>query len=303
MRIVKDPLIHFLAIGAALFVLYGLLNPQSDVANDPKRIVVDRDALLTHLQYRMRAFEPERAEKHLASMPASARKRLIDDYVRQEALYREAKGLGLERNDYIIKLRMIQKIDFISQGFAEAAVEMSDDEVRAHYEANQDRYREPAVITFTHVFFSAEGRGPQAAKALAGEALTALREKGVPFHEALSHGERFPFGVNYVERAKSFVASHFGPAMTQALFALQPTDGVWQGPLTSQFGEHLVMVTKRHDARVPELAEIRERVEADLREEKQKAAAEKALKTIIDRYEVVVDLSDPGAAPNAGKRN
>jgi len=290
LKFLKDPLAHFLALGLGLFLLYGALNPGGGAGDDPKRIVVDRDALLTFVQYRTKTFEPKLAAARLDSMSGDQLKRLIDDYVREEALHREAAALGLGRNDYVIKRRMIQKVDFITQGFAEAVVKLSEDDINAYYEANRKRYSIPAFITFTHVFFGTENRTPSEAMALAQAKLAELRRQAVPFSDAPKHGERFPYGVNYVERTRDHVESHFGPETTQALFDLEPDESVWRGSFLSPYGAHLVMSVNKNDARIPALEDVRGRVEADLKSERKKAQSEKAVKAIVDTYTVEVDL-------------
>ncbi len=292
MKFLKDPLVHFLALGLGLFLLYGAINPDGGGTDNPKRIVVDREALLTFVQYRTKTFQPKLAEARLDAMSDKQLKHLIDAYVREEALHREALALGLGRNDYLIKRRMIQKIDFITQGFAEAVIKLSEDDIKAHYEANKERYREQAYITFTHVFFDAERRKPDEVAALVKAKLAELKAGSVPFSDAPKHGARFPYGVNYVERTRDHVESHFGKPMTRALFELEPDDSAWRGPFLSPYGAHLVMVVKRRDARYPALTEVRARVEADLKSERKKQQSEKAIKAIVDTYAVAIDLKD-----------
>ena len=113
-------------------------------------------------------------------------------YVREQALYREALSLGLDANDYIIKRRLIQKLDFISQGFAEAAIKLSAKEIEAYYTANKKAYYVQPSVTFTHVFFDAHKRGADQAAALARRGLAELNGKTVPFTDAPAHGDRFP---------------------------------------------------------------------------------------------------------------
>ena len=289
-RLVKDPLVHFLTMGLCLFLLFAALNPADRIIDDPKQIVVDQDALLTFIQYRTKAFKQDLAQARLKALSGEQLQRLIDDYVREEALHREAKALGLGSEDYIIKRRMIQKIEFITQGFAEAVVKVSDDDMRAYHKAYKQRYREPGNITFTHIFFDAERRTPGQAKALAAAKLEELRAASVAFSDAPKHGERFPYGVNYVERAKYHVASYFGGEMTEELFRLEPTDGVWHGPFISEYGAHLVMVVKRNDDRDPPFEEVRSRVEADIVHDRRKEQAEKAVRTIVDGYRVKLEI-------------
>jgi len=300
LKIVKDPLAHFLALGLGLFLLFGLLNPDAGDSNDPKLIRVDRDALLTLIQFRAKTFQPEMAEARLESLSQEQLQSLIDDYVREEALYREAIALGLDANDYIIKRRMIQKIDFITQGFADVTVEISDDDLKAYYDTNRDRYREQAFITFTHVFYSTEHRTAAEAEALAEEKLATLQSDAALFSDAPKHGERFPYGVNYVERTRDYVKSHFGGDMASALFSLNPADDVWRGPFLSPHGTHLVMVVKRKDARHPPLDEVRDRVAADRNSERKKAQSEKVIKAIVDTYKIEVDLRDSDGKDVAG---
>ncbi len=304
LKFLKDPLAHFLALGLGLFLLYAALNPGSGTLDDPKTIAVDRDALLTFVQYRTKTFQPKLAAARLDAMPKEKLKRLIDDYVREEALHREALALGLGRNDYVIKRRMIQKIDFITQGFAEAVIKLSENDIKAHYEANKERYREQAIITFTHVFFDTERHKPDEAAALAKAKLAELKAGPAPFSDAPKHGARFPYGVNYVERTRDQVESYFGKPMTRALFELEPDDSAWRGPFLSPYGAHLVMVVGKKEARIPPLEEMRERVEADLTSERRKEQSEKAIKAIVDSYRVEIDLKvkDAEDVSGPGKR-
>ncbi len=305
LKFVKDPLAHFLALGLALFVLYAQFNPGGNSVNDPKRIVVDNDALVTFIQYRTKTFKLGLAQARLNAMSDEQLQRVIDDYVREEALYREAKALGLGSADYIIKRRMIQKIEFITKGFAEAVVKVSENDLKANYEANIQRYREPGNITFTHIFFAADERTPVDAKTLAAAKLEELRAASVAFSDAPKHGERFPYGINFVERTKDHVASQFGTEMTRELFQLEPADGVWRGPFLSAYGAHLVMIVKRIAARVPPLEEVRSRVEADVVRERRKQQAEKAEQTIVDSYSVKLEIvgKDGKSRAQAGKGN
>ncbi|MGI9512368.1 MAG: peptidyl-prolyl cis-trans isomerase [Anderseniella sp.] len=289
-KIVRDPLAHFFALGLCLFLLYTTLNPVGQAGDDPKRIVVDHETLLTFLQYRTKTFKRDLAEARLKAMPNKQLKKLIDDYVREEALHREAKALGLGAEDYIIKRRMIQKVEFITQGFAGSVVKVGDEDIKAYYAANKEHYREPGNITFTHVFFDAEGRKPSEARTLASEKLELLRTAGATFSDAPGHGDRFPYGVNFVERTIDHVASHFGKEMAETLFKLEPTEGVWQGPFESSYGAHLVMVVKRVDDRTPQLGTIKSRVEADLVRTRRKEQADRAVQAIVDGYEVKLEI-------------
>ncbi len=283
--VLKDPLVHFLALGAALFVLFDFV-ASDEAANDDKVINVDRDALLTFVQYRTRAFEPQVAAARLDAMSDDELERLIKGYVREEALHREAKALGVDKNDYVIKRRMIQSIEFITDGFVTAAVEVTDEDVAAFYAANRKDYYVSPFVTFTHVFIGRERKGRDEAYALANAKLEELNRDQVPFSDAPRHGDRFPLFVNYVERDAQFVASHFGSAMAEQVFALEASDRTWYGPFESEFGLHLVMLSRKADGRYPELSEIGEAVRDDAEREKVAALKDKAIQSIVETYEV-----------------
>jgi hypothetical protein len=212
--------------------------------------------------------------------------RLIADYVREEALHREAKALGVDKNDYIIKRRMIQSIEFITDGFVTAAVDVSDDVIAAHYEANREDYYINPYVTFTHVFFDGERHNRNEALALATAKLGELNEQQVPFSDAPRHGDRFPYFVNYVERDPQFVASHFGLPMAEEVFVLESSDSTWHGPFESEYGMHLVLLTRKAEGRYPELAEIEAIVRDDAERDASAALKDKAIQAIVDTYEV-----------------
>ena len=284
-KILKDPLVHFLVLGLGLFVLFDLV-ASDEAAYDSKVINVDRDALLTFVQYRSRAFQPQAAAARLDGMSEEELERLIADYVREEALHREAKALGVDRNDYIIKRRMIQSIEFITDGFVTAAVDVSDDDIAAHYEANRENYYINPFVTFTHVFFSGERHSRDETLALATANLAELNRQQVPFSHAPRHGDHFPFFLNYVERDPQFVASHFGLPMAEKVFALESSDSTWHGPFESEYGMHLVLLTRKAEGRYPELAEIEAVVRDDAEREAIAALKDIAIQAIVDTYEV-----------------
>ena len=260
----KDPLWHFLLAGACVFLVSELVNPNASAYESPKTIVVDRDSLLTELQFRTKAFEPELAAKRLDSLSPQALDKLISDYVRSEVLYREADALGFGENDYIIKQRMIQKIDFIIQDVSEAATRAAEEDVRKHYKENQEDYLIPGYVTFTHVFIDNENIGAEAAMTRATAMLETLNSSGAGFIDAPRYGDRFPFGLNYVEKPKDLVASHFGAALANEVFALTPREDTWQGPIRSEHGAHLVMLITSQPDRMPPLEEVKDRVNVDV---------------------------------------
>jgi len=286
-QILREPLVHFLVIALCLFAIFGYTS--KDRLSDPaNRVVVDRDRLLTFLQYRSKTPRGDRFEDFLDKLSEEGLQRLIDDYVREEALYREAKALNLDKNDYTLRRRLVRQLEYMNQGLVSSTISLSESDLQDYLDTHRDRYYVPPKITFTHVFFNLERHGDKRALALAKEKRQTLNASGVPFHGALSHGDRYLYHRNYVGKDASEIASHFGSDMQKQLFALEADDQRWQGPFRSPYGYHLVMVTKRIDGYDPSLEEERQRVEQDAMQARLEKALGRITQSIVDEYEVQV---------------
>ena len=295
----KEPLLHFLAAGLGLFVLFGVVN-RDEPDDDPGVVTVDHDALLTFVQYRIKAFNPALAEKKLNSLSDDELQSLIDDYVREEVLHREAVALGLGDEDYIIRRRLVQKLEFITEGFAEASATVDEAALRRYFDANKADYYVEPFMTFTHVFYETEDRPREQVRATAEKKLVELNRNGVPFSDAPQHGDRFLYHVNYVERTPDYVASHFGVPLAKAVFELEPNEFMWKGPFDSPYGVHLVLVTTNEPGRNPELSELEDRVRVDAQRAMIREETEAAVADIVGSYDVRVvyereDAADPDA--------
>ena len=164
-KLFKEPLVHFLLLGLGFFLLFEVVGGSE--VQDSKTVVVDKGALLKHLQYQSKAFNAEVFEEKLKEMPSEELQNMIDNYVREEVLFREAVAMGMDREDYIIKQRLIQKVQFITEGVTEQVNELTEEQVLEYFEENRSDYYVPPYTTFTHVFFEMDNRGSQAAEQLA----------------------------------------------------------------------------------------------------------------------------------------
>ena len=280
----KQPLVHFLLIGVLLFVLFNALNPTTESTGDT--IVVDNDALLEYAQYRNRAFNQEQAKAMLSHLSLEERHDLVRRLVREEALYREALAMGFDRGDYVIKQRLIQKIEYLSQGYQADSQSLDRRAVEDYFKAHTERYREPPTITFTHVFVDTAHRSDEESRQKAAAILRQLQGKDVQFSQAIGYGERFLYYTNYVERSVDFVASHFGDDFSRDVFSLD-ADSRWHGPIRSAHGYHLVMISGRDSGGVPSLDDIYARVAADAGQALLERRQEEAVAKIIARYKVI----------------
>ncbi len=294
-RFWREPLVHFVVAGAVLFTAFALVRGPAPAPADEYTIVVDRRALLTYMQYRANAFEPETFAAALDAMSDRDLEQLIGDYVEEEALYREAVSLGLEQSDYIMRQRMIQKIRFLLGDAADSGREIDETALHAYFTAHRADYAIAPSVTFTHVFFDTERRGAEHARADAVEAQRVLEEAGARFNDASGQGDRFPFLKNYVERTYDYVASQFGTEFAETLAKLSPSEH-WQGPIRSAYGEHIVLLTQRTEGRLPELAEVRDQVERDYLRERSEADLAQLTDTVRRQYRVEVLDVRPGEA-------
>lgn len=284
----REPLLHFLLLGIGLFLLSSYID-QGASKSDPQVILVDRERLLTFLQYRTRAFRAADVNAILDALPEEALQRTIQDYVREEALYREAKALQLDRNDYVSRLRLIQQLEFTLRGFSEAAaVQVTDSEAKQYYDTHHADFYEPARVTFSHVFLSSERRGAREAESRAESVLQTLNRLRVRFDQAPGYGDRFLYHVNYVDRVPEEIASHFGQGMQEQLFALQPSDKLWRGPFRSPYGFHLVLLSRNARGYLPSLADVRAKVEQAAGQAKLEAQFEASIQSVVGAYKVKI---------------
>lgn len=288
--LLKQPLLHFLLIGGLIFVAYGfnaepdVVEPEADLG---KQIVVDREALLNFMQYQAQAFDAGLFAERLDAMAADEVAALIQDYVREEVLYREAQKMNMDEGDYIIRQRLVEKVEFLLENLAATSSPPTDAELQAWYQERLDDYRVDAVYDFTHIFFDARQGGIDAARARA-EALLA-ESNDFPAEQAEQHGDRFPFLQNYAGRTRDFVVNNFSAAFVDALDELAPAER-WQGPLESRYGQHLVLLQGRTEPFTPPLQDIRAQVLADYRYEALIRSREAAEEEVVAGYEVTVAL-------------
>ncbi len=286
MSLVRDPLFHFVLAGLSLFLGYLLVADPGEDTGTSKVIRVDRSALLTYIQYQSKRFDPEMAAQRLDAMDADQLNALIDAYAEEEVLHHEALSLELERDDYVIKQRLIQKLDFVTRGFAEQAIDISDAHLQAYFDAHRTDYAVAPSITFAQIFFDTSKRGAADAKADAAKLLSELNARPAAFEDAPGYGDRFPYLINYVERPPSLVVSHFGARAAAEILTLSARADRWQGPVFSVHGVHLVMVRDKRPGHIPDLETVRDRVALDAKRDAAEKATAAAVKRLREGYEV-----------------
>jgi peptidyl-prolyl cis-trans isomerase C len=275
-RWLREPLLHFLLIGAALFALYGLQN--DEVKDDSRRIVIsesDVDRLISLW------------EKKWQRLPTQAElEGLIEAQIREEVLYREALAMGLDQNDTIVRRRLAQKVEFISADLA-AQVEPTEMDLQTYLDSHIDKFTIPGRISFQQVYLNPDKRG-ELVEADARQLLSDLRKPGTVAN-IMAIGDSFMFGQQYKDLSEHGVARQFGKEFAAKLFTLPV--GNWQGPVLSGYGLHLVLVESKVASRQPALAEVRDRVRDEWLTDQRRDINEAFYAELRKRYEISVDMS------------
>ena len=275
----RDPLVVFLLLAAGVFALDGW----AESGEEERRVIEVAPAQVEGLRARWTAqWGRPPTGPELAG--------LIDEATDEEILYREAQRLGLDREDAIVRRRLAQKLTFVLED-AGGATAPSAEEVEEHHARHAERYRRPPRTTFDHVFLSADRRADPA-----GDAAALLRGLGPADGDGLAEGgwrqlgDPFMLARTYAGRTDQEIARLFGTGFADAVTALPA--GAWSGPVESTYGMHLVRVRGRTAARAPRLEEVRDRVVADLREERRRERGRAAYRVLRDDYEVRLPAPD-----------
>lgn len=283
-KFLREPLVHFLVTGFLLFVYFKSCSTEYGREDT---IVVDRNTLLEFMQYQSKAFQEETFAAKLEQLTQEEKEQLIQTYIRDEVLYREAVQLGLDQNDYVIKRRVIQKMEFILDDFDPSVVDISADSLQQYYQQNQDRYFQPTQFTFSHIFF--KDSPEHDALVRANTFMQRKAHQQLTAGESLSFGDRFLYHRNYAEKDSRFLESQFGKAFAQALAQLQANLSQWQGPIASEHGQHWVMLLHKKAAGVPPLSDVSALVKADYLAFLKRQRKEEQVQNLRTNYQVKIN--------------
>jgi hypothetical protein len=273
-RLLKEPILHFLLLGTALFGVFALLG---DRGSERTGHIVVTPGHIEHLTVSFtRTWQRPPTAQELAG--------LIEDYIREEVLYREALAMGLDRDDTIVRRRLRQKLEFLTEETAETA-SPSDAEIQAFLQHHPDAFRVEPRLAFRHVYLSRSRRG-NATDTEARQLLMQLTT-GDAATDTAALGDPFLLPPEFALSSRSEIARLFGDAFTQQLQHLEP--GRWGGPIESGYGLHLVYVRERVDGRVPALAEVRQAVQREWFAARRKEVNEQFYQHLRARYTVVVE--------------
>lgn len=234
-RILKEPLVQFLLAGAILFFAYSYYQKQTD--QQAREITVgDEQVGLMMMNYKTQT----------GALPTKQQlDAMIDNYIKEEISYREAKKMGLDKDDEIVRRRLSQKFDFLQTDLAEIPTP-TEDQLQQFYTQNPALFRDSATVSFSHIYFSADNSDDSIAKQRALAALLQLRQTNP--RRAPEKGDRFPLQYDYTDQSALDLQQNFGdkPFMHELFKVPLRT---WSGPFQSGYGWHLVYVSKNDSAK------------------------------------------------------
>lgn len=288
MKLLREPLLHFFLIGAAIYAAYGISGaPVEEEGAGERVIVVDQakvDGFVAAWQAR---WSRPPTEQELDG--------LIKRYIRENIYYREAVAMGLDKDDPITRRRMAQKLEFLTKDLA-AMKQPAEGELERFFEDNRDDYKAPDLVSFTHVFIDPDKRGDATlddANALLAE-LTAI---GPPDAATADKGDRFLLRNEFIQQSELEVRKSLGSGFTASVMQLEP--GQWHGPVLSGYGTHLVYVSALESAPDSSFEAVKDRVLQDWQASQQEAIEAEFYEQLKSRYEIVIE--ELPASPYTGR--
>jgi hypothetical protein len=278
-KFIREPLLHFLLLGASIFVAYSLVTKPGN--NEPKKIVISQGQVAAMAEGFVRTWRRPPTAEEIEG--------LIKDRVQEEVYCREARALGLDKDDSIIRRRLRQKIEFVTDDVT-ALAEPTDDQLGTYLKAHADTFRVQRQFTFSQVYLNPERHGEDLVRDSA-ELLAHLRQAGDKA-DVGEFGDSFLLEHRFQSLPASEVVKQFGEKFATKLGELSL--GQWGGPIESGYGVHLVLISERTEGRVPALAEVRDAVRREWANARRLEGKDKFYHELLKHY--IVTIERPMAA-------
>ena len=279
MKLLREPLVHFMFIGAVIYLLYGVFAEPVPEADDKTIVVSAGEIEWMQTAWQKRWNRPPTPQEFDG---------LIQQYIKETVLYREALTMGLNQHDQVIRRRLAQKLEFLAKDLV-ALTPPTEEELQSYFNEHLDRYQEPALYTFTQVFIDPDKRGDTTLED--AEAIKAkLIRQGDAIEDPGALGDDFMLQSYYPEKDAVEIQKLFGSGFTESLAKLSP--GQWHGPVLSGYGVHLVYISSISEPPAPEFAALRERVVQDWTMERGEELNDKFYASLREQYTVIIEEPD-----------
>lgn len=275
-KLLHEPLVHFMLLGVLVFTGFKFFSKNE--SNPPDTIVVTQGKIESLVTGFTRTWQRPPTREELNG--------LIRDYVREEVCAREAMALGLDKEDTVIRRRLRQKLEFISESVAVQA-NPTDAELQKYLVAHPDKFRRERQFTFRQVYLDPQRHGINLNRD-AAQLLIQLQQAGTDSNISV-FGDPFLLDQEYKRVPTSEVSKQFGEKFAARLGDLLV--GQWQGPIESGYGTHLVLVIDRDEGRMPVLKEVRDAVKLEWSNAQRSETNEKFYEALLKRYTVTIEDS------------
>jgi parvulin-like peptidyl-prolyl isomerase len=275
-KLLREPLVHFMLIGAVIYSLYGLFAEPMVEENDKTIVVTAGEVEWMQTTWQQRWNRPPTAREFDS---------LIQQYIKENVLYREAVTMGLNKHDTVIRRRLAQKLEFLAKDLV-ALTPPTEEELQAYFDEHQDSYQAPTLYTFTQVFFDPDKRG-DATLDDAEKVKATLIAQGDAIDDAGALGDGLMLQNYYPQKDRAEIQRQLGSGFTDTLVTLAP--GQWHGPVLSGFGVHLVYISNVSEPPSPVFAELRERVIADWSIQRGEEINDKFYASLREQYTIVIE--------------
>lgn len=283
-RLLREPLLQFLVLGAMLFAAYHLVGRQDVEA--PEKIVVSSSRIANLADGFARTWRRPPSEQELQG--------LIEDYIRDEVFYRAGRAAGLDRDDVVIRRRVRQKMEFLAEEVS--APQPTEAQLADFLASNPERFRKEDRLTFQQLYLNPSQRAGAIDRDI--EHISAVLARGETAIDTAGLGDPFLLGDEFRDVSLRDTTNSFGDGFARKVFTAE--QGRWLGPIASSFGQHFVFVTERTRGSVPPLDAIRPAVARQWAEARRIETEQKLYRTLRDRYEISVEAAPSQAA--AGSR-
>ena len=282
-KLLREPLVHFLLAGGALFLLYGALGNNDD--RDYTIVVNDSDIemLINRWETQWKRFPTENELQFL-----------FDKFLEEEVYYREALNMSLDHNDEIIRRRMAQKMEFLTKDLAEMS-QPDDEALRAYYQTNIDRYMLSPIVTLAQIYFSNDGRDDPLgdAQSILEEVRERKPDPGL-FDEI---GDQISLPTYFEESNRAHLLRMMGDKFTDVIMQCD-TPGWLGSPVESGYGIHIVYVFEIIPARTMEFEEVSQEVLQDFKYKLSQEYNTSMFKNLVEKYDVVLDFVEYASLQN-----
>jgi len=286
-KLLKDPLLHFLLIGAALFFIFGLI--KGPAGNEEYKIVITSGDIAALQANFTRTWQRPPTENELQG--------LIEEKVKEEIAYREAVAMGLDQGDSMIRRRLRMKIELLVEDVAGLSTP-TDEDLEAYLEENRDSFRQQPQVSFMHVYLNSDKRG-KSVEEDARAILARLSAAGVDAEpESYSDPNMLPEELPLYYIAD--ISRLLGVDFSRQILEVEP--GKWTGPVWSSYGLHLVYVRERIEGRDPGLEEVRKEVEREWTAKRRRDFKEETYKKLRERYTVTIEETPAAANDNVSDK-